>query len=100
MVLDDVIGRRFVPGSIHAVDVSGCCALEYSTDTCERGFSRRRRFRRVLFCFVRLCPQTYTVNTFLTHRWVVMLNGAEVKTWLVSERQEKQNFVLSKADLL
>lgn len=38
MVLDDVIGRRYVPGSIHAVDVSGCCALEYSTDTCERGF--------------------------------------------------------------
>eukprot|EP00752_Nemacystus_decipiens_P008301 g7421.t1 len=42
---------------------------------------------------------TYSVNTFLTHRWVVMLNGAEVKEWLVSERQEKQSFVLSKADL-
>lgn len=45
------------------------------------------------------CLQTYTVNTFLTHRWVVMLNGAEVKTWLVKDRQEKQSFVLFKADL-
>lgn len=43
--------------------------------------------------------QTYTINTFLTHQWVVMLNGAEVKKWVVSERQEKQSFVLSKADL-
>lgn len=46
-----------------------------------------------------LVLQTYTINTFLTHRWVVMLNGAEVKTWLVSEREAKQTFVLSKADL-
>lgn len=59
-----------------------------------------RIFHPALCCvFVLFCLQTYTVNTFLTHRWVVMLNGAEVKTWLVSERQEKQNFVLSKADL-
>lgn len=43
--------------------------------------------------------QTYTINTFLTHRWVVMLNGAEVQTWIVSERQAKQTFVLSKAGL-
>ncbi len=43
--------------------------------------------------------QTYTINTFLTHRWVVMLNGAEVQTWVISERQAKQTFVLSKASL-
>ena len=53
---------------------------------------------RVLFFFF-FPPQTYGVNTFLTHRWVVMVNGVEVKEWLVSERQEKQSFVLSKADL-
>lgn len=44
-------------------------------------------------------PQTYTINTFLTHRWVVMLNGAEVKTWVIADRQKQQSFVLSKESL-
>ncbi|CAM9829612.1 unnamed protein product [Pylaiella littoralis] len=43
--------------------------------------------------------QAYTINTFLTHRWVVMLNGAEVKEWMISEREGSQRFVLSSADL-
>ncbi|CAM9332570.1 unnamed protein product [Ectocarpus sp. 13 AM-2016] len=43
--------------------------------------------------------ETFKINTFLTHRWVVKVNGAEVKTWLVSERTKDQSFVLSKASL-
>ncbi|CAM9615338.1 unnamed protein product [Ectocarpus sp. 12 AP-2014] len=43
--------------------------------------------------------ETFKINTFLTHRWVVKVNGAEVKTWLVSERTKDQSFALSKASL-
>lgn len=41
-------------------------------------------------------PQVYKVNTYLTHRWAVQVNGVEVKDWLISEREADQNFVLSK----
>ncbi|CAB1105756.1 unnamed protein product [Ectocarpus sp. CCAP 1310/34] len=43
--------------------------------------------------------ETFKINTFLTHRWVVKVDGAEVKTWLISERTKDQSFVLSKASL-
>ncbi|CAM9225884.1 unnamed protein product, partial [Sphacelaria rigidula] len=38
----------------------------------------------------------HTINTFLTHRWVVKVHDTVVQEWLISEKQAKQTFVLSK----
>ena len=43
--------------------------------------------------------QEYKVNTFLTHRWIVKVNDVEVKSWVISEREETQKFVISKSIL-
>lgn len=66
---------------------------------CATAFALLNAYVVCLHVYFIFCLQTYTINTFLTHRWVVMLDGAEVKTWIVSEREEKQRFVLSKAGL-
>lgn len=52
-------------------------------------------------CTRRVTPplQEYKVNTFLTHRWVVKVNDVEVHSWIISEREETQKFVISKSSL-
>lgn len=50
-------------------------------------------------CRVVFRLQVYKVNTFLTHRWVVKVNGVEVQTWVISEREANQKYSISKSSL-